>query len=384
MLHGDAGTAEVGDTSKDTSGDTPGDASGGGGGGGGVVGHAVESGVGEDQHALAGLEFAATGGGDVQPHRPAVDAQQVEPVPPRRSDPAPGRHLAEAVIAEHHRHNETVVFFNRRGHLSPYLVGSARGISGFYLLRNRTMSSVIDKDGRLAQAYAQDGVIRLRGLYSPEEVGRIRGELDRYIREVAPGLPEADVVYEADGVSARNLWRMEQHDPFFRQLAESPRLQAFLAELLHGRPVLMGVETFNKPAKVGSGVPAHQDNAYFCQEPPDVLTVWVALDAATEANGPVYYVRGSHEAGTLPHKASGVKGNSMGIDAPYDDADPFVGTLEPGDALVHHGQTIHYSAPNRTDHPRCGMLLVFRGDHTRSSEALREAYRRGQAAVATA
>ena len=51
--------------------------------------------------------------------------------------------------------------------------------------------------------------------------------------------------------------------------------------MVHGEPVSMGVETFNKPAKVGSGVPPHQDNAYFCLTPPDALTIWIALDAAT-------------------------------------------------------------------------------------------------------
>jgi ectoine hydroxylase-related dioxygenase (phytanoyl-CoA dioxygenase family) len=39
--------------------------------------------------------------------------------------------------------------------------------------------------------------------------------------------------------------------------------------------------------KVGSGVPYHQDIAYFCQPPPDMLTVWIAIDAVTEANGTV-------------------------------------------------------------------------------------------------
>jgi hypothetical protein len=30
-------------------------------------------------------------------------------------------------------------------------------------------------------------------------------------------------------------------------------------------PVLVGVETFNKPDRVGFGEPYHQDKAYFCQ-----------------------------------------------------------------------------------------------------------------------
>jgi ectoine hydroxylase-related dioxygenase (phytanoyl-CoA dioxygenase family) len=145
----------------------------------------------------------------------------------------------------------------------------------------------------------------------------------------------------------------------------------------------MGVETFNKPAKVGSGVPPHQDNAYFCLSPADVLTVWVALDVVTADNGPVFYVPGSHKLGALPHKPSGVKGNSMGLAQPFDKGDVFQGTLEPGDALIHHGQTIHYSGPNRTDRARRGLLMVFRGEHALPDAQLKAAYAAGGAAAGT-
>jgi hypothetical protein len=61
---------------------------------------------------------------------------------------------------------------------------------------------------------------------------------------------------------------MDRHDPFFDTLAQREEILALVRELVHGEPVLMAVETFNKPARVGSGVPPHQDNAYFCQSPP--------------------------------------------------------------------------------------------------------------------
>ncbi|HEX7010102.1 MAG TPA: phytanoyl-CoA dioxygenase family protein [Phycisphaeraceae bacterium] len=231
----------------------------------------------------------------------------------------------------------------------------------------------------LVRAYERDGVVRVRSLFDASRMAEIRRALSRYAREVVPSLPAKDVTFEPDGKTVRNLWRMDRHDPFFKDLAGDADLLALVRELVHGEPVLMGVETFNKPARVGSGVPAHQDNAYFCQSPPDALTIWLAVDAATQANGPIYYIRGSHKLGMLPHKPSGVKGNSMGLDAPFDDRDPFIGTLEAGDALIHHCQTIHYSAPNTTDQPRCGLLMVFRGEHTRTDPQLQARYALGGA-----
>jgi ectoine hydroxylase-related dioxygenase (phytanoyl-CoA dioxygenase family) len=145
----------------------------------------------------------------------------------------------------------------------------------------------------------------------------------------------------------------------------------------------VGVETFNKPARIGSGVPYHQDNAYFCQTPPDMLTVWIAIDAVTEANGPVFFVKGSHKEGMQPTKPSGVRGNSIGMVDPSTVplSEQFCGLLAPGDATIHQCETIHHSAPNTTDFSRLGLLLVYRGSHTQTDPKLKEAYAAAVAAT---
>ncbi len=231
--------------------------------------------------------------------------------------------------------------------------------------------------------YERDGVALVRGLLSAEEVGVIRDELDRYIREDLASKPVDARTLEADDKTVRNLWRLEIHNVFFRDFAARGDLRDLIAPLVRGEPVLAGVETFNKPARIGSGVPPHQDNAYFCQTPPDMLTVWIAIDAVTAANGPVTYVKGSHRLGPLPTKPSGVRGNSIGLAGMPETSedDLLVALLEPGDATIHHCDTIHYSAPNTTDYPRLGFLLVFRGGHTQTDPALKATYSAAVAAT---
>lgn len=228
----------------------------------------------------------------------------------------------------------------------------------------------------LIDTYHRDGVIRYRGLFDAAELAEIRCAYDLYQERVVKTLPPADYTLEPDGTSVRNFWRMQEHDPFFLDLARRPKLIEFIGPLVNGEVVLMAVETFNKPARVGSPVPPHQDNAYFCQSPPDVLTVWIALDAATEENGAVEYLLGSHHE-LLPHKPSGVTGNSMGLaEQPSETQFPlFVGMVNPGDALIHHCQTIHRSEPNRSALPRLSLLIVYRGAHTRTDESLLSSYR---------
>lgn len=224
--------------------------------------------------------------------------------------------------------------------------------------------------------YERDGVIRIPQFLSAEEVTAVREELTRYIRDDLASKPLDARTLEKDEKTVRNLWRLEQHNSFFKRLAEREDIRRLVAALVHGDPVMAGVETFNKPAFIGSGVPYHQDNAYFCQEPPDMVTIWIAIDAVTEANGPVFFIPGSHKEGMKPTRPSGVRGNSIGMvetpDMPL--SQQICGLLSPGDATIHHCETIHHSAPNTTPHSRLGLLLVYRGGHTLTNPALKAAY----------
>ncbi len=228
--------------------------------------------------------------------------------------------------------------------------------------------------------YQRDGVVVIPSLLSKAEVAEIRAQLKRYGAEQLPRLPSGDFTLEPDGRTIRNLWRLEQHSEFFRQFAGQPRLIELVRPLLNGDPLLIGVETFNKPAKVGSRTPPHQDNAYFCQSPPDVLTVWIALDHSTAENGAVEYLLGSHRE-LLPHQPSGVKGNSFGLaHLPPDGEFPvFLGAISAGDALIHHCQTVHFGATNESDRPRLSLVIVYRAAHTTTDPALRDSYERARA-----
>jgi len=241
----------------------------------------------------------------------------------------------------------------------------------------------IKNTGMLLANYEHDGVVRVPHFLSADEVAAVRAELDRYIRDDLAAQPVDARTFEKDEKTVRNLWRLEKYNEWFRQLGEREDIIAFIAHFVHGEPVLVGVETFSKPARIGSGVPYHQDNAYFCQTPPDMLTVWIAMDAVTEANGPVFFVKGSHNSGMLPTKPSGVRGNSIGMAEPPSVPlrDQFCGLLEPGDATIHQCETIHHSAPNTTDHSRLGLLLVYRGTHTQTDPKLKEAYAAAAAAT---
>lgn len=217
--------------------------------------------------------------------------------------------------------------------------------------------------------YEADGFLHLPGLFASDQLAEIEDHLTTYFETVVPTLPQGDLVLEParDGAfkQIRNLWRMEQHSEFFSNLARTPELWKRMEILLNGEPIVSAVELFAKPARVGSKVPYHQDNAYFNLVPPDALTCWIALDDSTLENGCVHYLRGSHAPGLRPHVASGVQGNSQML-ADSSAASQFEdvpGILPRGDAVLHHCCLWHRSEPNLSDRPRRGLLIVYRAAH---------------------
>lgn len=214
----------------------------------------------------------------------------------------------------------------------------------------------------LAQEFNERGYLIIEKFFSPEKIAEIDRELQRFIRQIDPAQSAGRVVYEPNTEGKiRNLFEMEKQDEYFSDLAAGPELITLAATIFDDEPVSMGVELFGKPARVGSEVPHHQDNAYFNLVPDQALTIWIALADATPDNGCVRYIEGSHKLGNLPHRASGVKGNSMRLTEMPADAGPEVcGVVRRGGALVHHCNTIHRSEPNRSNLDRPGLLFVFK------------------------
>ena len=222
------------------------------------------------------------------------------------------------------------------------------------------------------RAYDADGFLRLPGLFPPDRLAEIEANLADYLKTVVPSLPSRDVVFESSSPAGaepaiRNLWRLERYSSYFEELTRAPELWSRMACMVNGEPIVWAVEVFAKPALVGSAVPFHQDNAYFNLIPPDALTCWIALDESPIENGCVHYLRGSHLAGLRPHVPSGVQGNSLKMADPSDQSqfEDVPAVLEPGDAILHHCEVWHRSEPNLSPKSRRGLLIVYRGAHSR-------------------
>ncbi len=226
--------------------------------------------------------------------------------------------------------------------------------------------------------FDRDGFVVVRNFLPSAELAELQANLDRYIRDIVPTLPPADAFYEDRDrpETLKQLQRLDR-DPFFAEYQRNRRWTE-LAETLLGEPAASDQpEWFNKPAGTNHVTPPHQDNFYFCLTPPSVLTIWLALERVDAENGCLRYVVGSHDRGIRPHAKSKILGFSQGLtDYSTDDfTRERAALLAPGDAVAHHGLTIHRADANLSpSRPRPSFALVFKALSTQRDQAAYERY----------
>ena len=196
---------------------------------------------------------------------------------------------------------------------------------------------------------------------------------------MVPTLPDQAAFYQdkARPETLKQLQHMGNYDAFFAEYRDQPRWQA-LAETLIGEAAQVSQpEWFNKPPQTEHPTPPHQDNFYFNLTPPNVASIWLALDPVDEENGCLRYSPGSHLKGIRPHNRTAVLGFSQGIAdyGPQDQANEVAVHLQPGDAVVHHGEIIHRADPNRSSQRhRRAFAMVFEGVSCKIDEEGRQRY----------
>jgi Phytanoyl-CoA dioxygenase (PhyH) len=138
---------------------------------------------------------------------------------------------------------------------------------------------------------------------------------------------------------------------------------------------LMGDEVYHyhskmllKEPRVGGAWEWHQDYGYWYSNHclyPDMLSVFIALDPATKANGCMQIIKGSHKLGRIEH---GRFGKQTGADPErvkhaLERLEHAYCEMDPGDGLFFHALTLHCSAPNNSDKSRWAVICCYNTKH---------------------
>lgn len=239
---------------------------------------------------------------------------------------------------------------------------------------------MVDSDamGRSKADFERDGYIVIRGFFPPDRARELRGAVDRYLDDIVPTLSSEFAYYEDKGrpETLFRLERMQMHDPFFEALSACDEMASLAARLLDDDAVFQNVEMFGKAPRIGAPTPPHQDGYYFMIEPNEGLTFWIPVDRATEENGCIRYVPGSHRRGMRPHGKSEVFGFSQGITdfGVADESAEVAVCVEPGDLIAHHSLTIHRTDANPSDATRRALGIVYYAARARKDERIAAEY----------
>lgn len=152
----------------------------------------------------------------------------------------------------------------------------------------------------------------------------------------------------------------------FTWLAGLVRQSAILdaVEDLYGPDLLVwNTNFFIKEAATPAFVSWHQDSTYWGLSKPDVVSAWVAFTEATEANGAMEYIPGSHTLDQIPHRDTFAKNNLLTrgqeIMVDVDAAKRRIIPLQPGEMSLHHVRLVHGSPPNPSGDRRIGFAIRY-------------------------
>lgn len=158
-------------------------------------------------------------------------------------------------------------------------------------------------------------------------------------------------------------------------LMRHPRVLDAVEEVL-GPDILAYESSFiiKEPGQ-GKKVSWHQDLTYWGLDTDDLVTAWIALTPATPENGCMRMIPGSHADGMRRHQdlreADNILSRGQTI-ADADEAEAVSAALAAGEMSLHHGWTMHASAPNTTEDRRIGFSIVFLRPDVRTKSQARE------------
>ena len=207
-------------------------------------------------------------------------------------------------------------------------------------------------------AYRRDGQLTPRFRLSDELLARLTSAIEGLIADNPDIRPEqlvgAHVARSADsGVRGRQE---------LLACARHPEILDMVEQLIGPDLIMWGSQVFSKPAGDGMAIPWHQDGQYWPMRPLATVTVWIAIDPATRANGCLRVIPGSHRLGLLAHESSQDEslalnqGLAAGV---FDEADAQDVELEPGQVSMHDAMLIHGSNANPSGIRRCGYAIRY-------------------------
>ena len=210
----------------------------------------------------------------------------------------------------------------------------------------------------MTSKFRKNGYATFENALSADDLSMLRGVCDTLVAEPLEdvrGTGKHDINI---GEARRFLAHRHGDFPDLERFVLGETMGRIARECLGAEPMLFNEQFVVKGAKKGASFAWHQDSAYVGYDHPAYLTVWIALDDATEENGCVYLIpRDLDEAPGIDHhewveeskELNGYFGSETGTPM----------TCKAGTVVAFSSRTLHRSGPNTTDRPRRAYLAQY-------------------------
>ncbi len=249
------------------------------------------------------------------------------------------------------------------------------------MLKNYTFNGINHINIKeIVKTFNEAGFVVIKNGINKRIISNLKDQLYNNVKKnkIKNKLRDLHLLKNGEISSAHNL---SNYLSIYKKLENNKSIK-YLAKNIYGQ---ISKKTFNssyfaKPRKNGIETKPHQDNAFFCMEPSEVLTFWFPVKFANKINGGLYYYLGSHKSKIYEHNSKGNLGASMSITKKdlivvkkkykkiYID-------LKIGDFVVHSSNVVHGSKKNTSKFDRNAFNFSIASKKSKEVKKLKKNYK---------
>ena len=210
--------------------------------------------------------------------------------------------------------------------------------------------------------FQSDGYLLKPALFDAVEVALMRRALD--CDEAIHDQRNTMATHDADGSVTTTVMWTDPGDDLFGAIARCERVVDGAERLLGGEVYHYHSKLTLKAPETGGAWNWHQDYGYWYFNGnlfPDMLSVFIAIDPATQENGCLQILRGSARMGRLDHQLveSQLTADPERVAHAVERLEVVSCEMAAGDALFLHCNTLHGSSKNTSKRSRNVLLCCY-------------------------
>ncbi len=219
---------------------------------------------------------------------------------------------------------------------------------------------------RQIEQYRAQGYIVIEGFLNADELEHWRKVTEEAVQLRINDTTILSNQHDPDSYYAKvftQCLRLADIHPGMRELMFDERLGRMAGTLagVDGIRIWHDQALFKPP--YGNPTAFHFDDPFWSFSSRDAISIWVALDAATMANGCLWYLPGTHCEASFSAVGIGEKlGDIFKVYPQWLSVESMPAACPAGSAVFHNGLIAHGAGANMTPHPRRAMTCAYMPD----------------------